>query len=269
MSLFETIEFETGIGNKATIRITPSPSGSLLVWPVDPTTAVAARETLYRAAVERGTQLGCNIAQILLPDDFANHGDSLERVGFRRLTSIVHMRCNFAEIADQRKPESRNRVADIDWLDCTSGNHELLASVLFDTYPGSLDLPEIHDWRTPDEVLEGHRAQGTEGFHDWSTMNCDGEPAGVLMLAADRETAELEIAYLGLKPQFRGRGLGNELMSRIAKRRVECSPWNCKTVVVNLDRRNSPALNLYARWNLQSVAEHSLHIARIKPRSDS
>ena len=76
----------------------------------------------------------------------------------------------------------------------------------------SLDMPELEGIRSLDDVLVGHRASGRFVPEYWLLGRLPGEPeAMAVMLLSGRSFARSswEVAYLGLTPAARGRGLGH------------------------------------------------------------
>lgn len=77
-------------------------------------------------------------------------------------------------------------------------------------------------------------------------MLVDGEPAGRLYV--DRPPGELRVMDVALLPEFRGRGVGTELLRRVLAEGAATA----RPVTIHVERLN-PARRLYAR--LGFVAE--------------
>lgn len=86
----------------------------------------------------------------------------------------------------------------------------------------------------------------------------DGEPAGRLIVA--RWPEELRVVDIALLPQFRGRGVGEELMRSLLdeadQRGVKAS--------IHVERFN-PAQHLYTRLGFRMVAETGVYLLLERP----
>lgn len=237
-----------------------SAGGSLLVWPALFWSDPARLAEAFRAALDAGPRAGMKFAQLLLPEADADQAPAAIEAGFQRLTQIVRMQAYVFAVLRNASPHSPLPEATLQWRECAFESADTLKETLAKTYIGSLDLPEIHHWRTLDETLESHRSQSEAGPADWWILAVESRPAGVLLLAGDRETPTLEIAYVGLVPECRGQGLGNLLIRQAADR---ARALGFETISVNLDVRNAPAQRLYSRWRFDEIGRYELLIARM------
>ncbi len=129
----------------------------------------------------------------------------------------------------------------------------LFARAIERSYVGSLDCPRMVGLRTADEALRSHRDSGEhrpEWWHVLLQRREAGEvPVGVLLLAGVGRNAAggLELVYIGLAPEARGRGLG-DLLLRVALHAA--SQTEGAAVTLAADEANAPALALYRRHGL-------------------
>lgn len=230
--------------------------GAYLVRPRLEATAPAVLEAHYREELSAAQRSGRKVALLLLPMDEPAQIAAAERAGFEFLTTIVQLRTatthSFASTRAVDRPQTLPKEMSVR---CAASDDEIW-SVLNATYLDSLDCPEVHDWRTPEEVLATHRAQGDGSFHDWSVVQIEGAVVAIVLLAGHRGENALEIAYLGTVPGWRGRGLGDALMQHVFR---QASAAGFPSVFVNADMRNEPALKLYARWGFSAMHELALH----------
>jgi ribosomal protein S18 acetylase RimI-like enzyme len=87
-----------------------------------------------------------------------------------------------------------------------------------------------------------------------------GKAMGCLLLGEIPARRCLELVYLGLVPEARGRGLGRILMQRvlgIASRR------HFEVTTLAVDAANVPAVGLYRRCGYVSVAQRIAMIRRL------
>jgi ribosomal protein S18 acetylase RimI-like enzyme len=86
----------------------------------------------------------------------------------------------------------------------------------------------------------------------------DGEPAGRLIVA--RWAEELRIVDIALLPEYRGRGIGGELMRRL----IEEADERGVKASIHVERFN-PAQHLYARLGFHPVSETGVYLLLERP----
>ena len=140
------------------------------------------------------------------------------------------------------------------WLTYASANHALFRGTIARSYVQSLDCPALNGRRNMDDVIAGHQASGEFDARLWRLLcvppliaGDDPEPLGVLLLARVPQAQVLELVYLGLTPEARGRRLG-DLLVRQAIASVNDSGMARLSLAV--DAKNAPALRLYYRHGL-------------------
>ena len=141
--------------------------------------------------------------------------------------------------------------ADFRWVNYSAATHDLFARMIADSYLQSMDCPALNGLRGMEDVLEGHKASGLFNPKHWFLM-CEGDrPLGVLILASTGSQNELmELVYLGLHPEARGKKLG-EIMMRQAMAIVAAEKHERLSLAV--DAQNLPALKLYYRHGMDRV----------------
>lgn len=214
------------------------PGATALVWP--PQTVQTASQKFIEdqliAQVRAFLQhRRVKIAQALLPSLDVHLGRSLVRNGFSHLTSLAFLRHDLAEAGEDAS--SAHRFVAFGSLDKT----QFLAT-LVRTYEGTRDCPEINGIRTPEEILEGHLAQGKHDPSRWWLVVEGDVPVGVLLLTEIPEWNGFDLSYLGIVPQARRRGLGRELTRKAI---YESARQGMKQLTVSVDARNQPAWDLY------------------------
>jgi ribosomal protein S18 acetylase RimI-like enzyme len=142
----------------------------------------------------------------------------------------------------------------------SAGTHELFKRTIQESYRDTLDCPALSGLRDMEDVIAGHQAVGPFDPQLWSLVMEHHRPLGVMLLADVVARNALELVYLGLVPEARGRGLGRALMNRvlaIAARRgfalASCA----------VDAANEPAAKLYRRCGFTRVAERLALIKRL------
>ena len=109
---------------------------------------------------------------------------------------------------------------------------------------------------TADELLAGFSAP-TAGEHFELVYHAD-EPIGVVISANGSEPDTVELAYLGVVPSARGRGIGTELLAG-ALRAIHSA--RIPVVTVSVDARNEPALRLYRRHGFTETGQSEVWLA--------
>jgi ribosomal protein S18 acetylase RimI-like enzyme len=113
---------------------------------------------------------------------------------------------------------------------------------LLATYEGTLDCPELNGLRTPDEVMAGYLADTTDPRRWWLALDADGASVGVLLLADGAGPESWDVAYVGVVPGARGRGVGRALVLHAV---AEAKAANRRKLGLAVDARNAPAIRLY------------------------
>ncbi|NIP87151.1 MAG: GNAT family N-acetyltransferase [Planctomycetales bacterium] len=127
--------------------------------------------------------------------------------------------------------------------------------VLLQTYEGSLDCPLLNGRRAVEDILAGYRAVGAYADPLWLLIQFAGRYIGCLILTDHPADDQLELIYLGIVPEFRGRGFGlaatrhaQGLTRRAGRSRL----------ILAVDSTNGPAQAIYGRagficWDRRQV----------------
>lgn len=254
-------------GKLAGAMLTQSLAGrAAAVWPPEIDSAWGRRtlaRRLIQAALEDLRSRGFRVAQALLDDETARSlvGD-LEKGGLPRVTDLVYLeRLTGVPIA---VPET---APVLEWESFGPGNEAEFRSVLARTYDGSLDMPELEGVRSLDDVMSGHKAAGRFNPTRWQLGRVAGEPrASALLLLADQPDRDAwEVAYLGLTPEARGRGLGRSVLNRA----VELTRPHRPRLELAVDTRNEPAVRLYRACGFSPFDRRGVYLAVLEPECDS
>lgn len=179
---------------------------------------------------------GVTLAQALpAQQDLGDH-ERLARAGFQHLSDLLYLLCPDTSLP-RELPTSVLRFESYD-----DANDARLRSVIERTYEGSLDCPELDGLREMNDVLAGYRATGVYSPERWLIATRDGRDVGCLLLADDPALGHVELVYMGIVPEARGRGLGLQL--------VRHGQWltgaaGRPRMVVSVDAANAPAIDMY------------------------
>lgn len=185
-----------------------------------------------------------HLAQFLLdPDDRAMR-ELYAGCGFDMLAELLYLQRTVRRAPAVRLPEGfalHPYAPEI---------HAEFGEAITGSYENSLDCPALNGRRNIDDVLDGHKATGQFEPDLWHLLTESGEPRGVLILSPTVNGDSVELVYLGLVPQARGRGLGDALM-HLAMRCVQ--ETGRSELALAVDGQNQPALKLYYRHGLQRI----------------
>ena len=216
-------------------------------------TAVA----LVRAALDDLRGRGFRIAQALLDESAPGEGAAdLVGGGMPHVTDLLYL-----EGATARPVAVPPGLPPIDWKAFGPETDPEFRAALQATYADSLDMPELEGLRSLDDILDSQRAGGRFSPDRWRLGRVRGEPgaAAVLLLAALPERDAWEVAYLGLTPEARGRGLGRAV---VAEAMALARPHAARLELA-VDLRNHPANRLYRAAGLHPFDRRAVHLAAL------
>jgi mycothiol synthase len=218
----------------------PVPGAGALIWP--PTVAAGEarhdkQDVLVRHACAWLGEKGARLAQCLLGDDETAQAVPLLRNGFAHVTGLTYMRHDLRA----RESEAVLPLPQLSFIPYNPAQPHEFHATLTQTYEGTLDCPEVNGVRTVEEVIQGHQAQGHFDPSRWWLVRLSGQPAGVLLLM-ELFADEWEVAYVGIVPASRRRGVGRHILRHgLAQARA----GGAATVTLSVDDRNLPARALY------------------------
>lgn len=234
---------------------TTAAGASGLIWPpqVVPGTSQAAaiEDALVRQASEWLRQRGARLAQALLHPDEASLAASLERNGFDHITRLWYLRNGLEWTA------ALPRFDRLEFLPYAA-EPDRFEQTLLRTYEESRDCPEVTGVRTIEEIIAGHRAQGSGTPGHWWLAKGGGQPVGVLLLAEMAEWNGWDLSYLGIVPEARQGGFGREL---VAKAIVEARMAEIAQLTLSVDGRNLPAWKLYRSMGFEPYDQREVFLA--------
>lgn len=176
---------------------------------------------------------GVKVCQAFSTTDEMHLMAPLARHNFRKTTQLVTLRCAIGgeTISNSLTFES---ISPPFTAPCRA--------MFLSTHEGTLDCPELNLGRAPEELLAEFIEMGPDTT--WYVARRDELPMGVAILTTCVAESEAELAYLGIAPGLRGRGLGRELLEFA---RAEAARLGASSLAVSVDERNWPALKLYRR----------------------
>jgi ribosomal protein S18 acetylase RimI-like enzyme len=230
---------------------------TMLLWPPRSTellTASLGREvhlSLMHKMRWLARRQHVRLVQALLEDADRDLAPLYLANGFTKLTRLVYL---------QRKLDARPIAAPLPAVDFVSYADDLrldFLDVMARSYIGSLDCPEMNGVRLPDEVFESHKAQGEFNPKRWLLAKTAGAWVGCLFLAGLNNLNALEVAYVGVVPEFRSRGLGRELVRQALREGIAAS---VDFITLAVDARNAPARHVYRQEGFETWDERDAYV---------
>jgi len=187
--------------------------GVALVWPPVISCQADDVESVERGLMQRLCQemdeIGTKFAQCLLAPDDAVESTLLERHGFEHATDMFFLARTLTASDREMGPIAN----DLDHQIYDESMTRELGSIIERTYIGSLDCPFFNDTRTGQDAIASHRLSGCFDPAGWRIYRRGSENIGVLMMNEHPDQDAIELVYFGILPEFRGQGLGREVLT--------------------------------------------------------
>jgi ribosomal protein S18 acetylase RimI-like enzyme len=234
----------------------PLPGASGLVW-LPQAINDPGREELEDGLVVHALawlrRRGAKMAQALVPPEESHLAGPLLRNGLRLITGLWYMRHHLDGL-----PDGPARGARLRYRTYKDGDQDVFHQTLLRSYEKTLDCPELNGVRELDEIIEGHKAQGRHDPGRWWLAREAGRPVGVLLLTEMPEWDGWDLAYVGVVPEARGRGLGRELTRKAL---TEARAAGATQVTLAVDARNRPAWDLYRGLGFTPYDRREVYLA--------
>ena len=220
----------------------------------------ALAAALIRNALDDLRARGFKIAQALVDASAPRTAAAdLTRGGLPQITALTYMHRDTARPMGLGRVLDRPRAPSFGWRAYGPATEVEFREVLQATYVESLDMPELEGIRSLDDVMASHRAAGRFDPSRWRVGTLPGEPgaAAVMLLSEVPDRPAWEVAYLGLTPPARGRGLGRVALSYA----LDLARPVVSRLELAVDDRNHPARHLYDRTGFLPFDRRMVHLA--------
>lgn len=215
-----------------------------------PAVADATEREMLAAACRVADNAGLSICQLLSDDEADPALPAAVAAGFRRVARLRYV----AARPPKRPPESPPTVS---FTPSESLRASAFRALVESTYRDSLDCPALDGLRRVEDTLAGYRAIGRHDPRHWLVARdaSTAEPVGVLLLAEHPTSNQLELVYVGVAPEARGRRLGAAMLTHTTR---VAHALGVDEIVAAVDEANAPALRMYDRagyrgWTARAV----------------
>lgn len=224
--------------------------------------------------------LPMNMAQLWLPKAEGAHARALLHTAYGWVTNQPVRLCHLALSPQAAETEAlllehgMQRLANLEHL--TGSSHRRLAmkearplslqplgafsqtqqlALLAAVGHDSLDSRPLRDVLSVQELLTGFYQQDSQAPKHWYAVNYQGAVAGVLLLAPRPSLGRWELMLMGLTPEWRGIGLGRELLNSALALAQQAG---VQEVMLAVDKINLPARQLYLQAGFVCYAQQRL-----------
>ena len=199
---------------------------------------------LLSAAIGWARQQGLRVVKTVLEGNDLQTAALLKENGFPKVASLHYMSVSTQTVLKAPVADALASFVHVEDL-----APERLEIVFGQVEKNSLDCPEFQGMLTTQEALQGFYRQDVHAPAHWYLARCEGEDAGILLLAPHPESTNWELMYMGLVPAWRGRGLGIQMVNEALHRAREAG---MEEVILAVDERNTPARRLYEQFGFRS-----------------
>ncbi|MEO6435109.1 MAG: GNAT family N-acetyltransferase [Tepidisphaeraceae bacterium] len=209
---------------------------------------------LIERTLEHSRGRAVDLAQVLLDPADEAAAQTYQSCGFVPLAELIYLEREVHRASIVPLPPT------FTWETYSDANHADFARTVMATYAGSLDCPRLNGRRGIEDVLAGHKAAGEFDPKLWFLLhevktatagdrNTGDRSAGtgVLLMSRSTRSDAVELVYLGLTPEQRGKHLGDAMMRHAV---ASAAAIGSRRLSLAVDSNNAPALRLYRRHGM-------------------
>ena len=198
---------------------------------------------LQQAAHDLSTEGSVALLQALPRPSESIRRRALEAGGFQRLATLEYMeRPNSVQAPTHELP------AGFTLRPWHTHERTMMIALLQRTFVNTLDCPGLAAMRTGDDILDGHLHAGDSDTRLWRVIWHHETAVGAVLLSPCALTDSVDLVYLGLAPEVRGKGVA---LAALQHALHEASALPHRLVQLAVDTRNAPAVTLYQRAGFQ------------------
>ena len=188
-----------------------SPGHTMLLFTPQVLFAQTSEQAVARLCDEMCTHYGSRgvqLAQMLIDPEHRPIIDLYRNAGFDELAELVYLQ----RTVKLRRFEPPDLPANLTLSTYSPETHAHFAQVIQRSYESSQDCPALNGLREMNDVIAGHQATGDFDPKIWWVVYENSRPLAVLLLSRLPHNQTIELVYLGLIPEARGRGIADLLM---------------------------------------------------------
>ena len=219
---------------------------------------------LMRAIALFLDQQQVTLAQFLVTDDSDVDPEVLAAGDFKKLVRLAYLTVD-VDSSLTVEPLTVETSSPLTFQPNANAQPDRLGKLLFRTYEGSQDCPQLNGVRSADEVLAGYRQQGTFADERWFFVQSEDREVGALILTEHADTKNWELVYMGLVPEARGNGWGRAILDFA---RLQAGHGGAERLVLAVDEANSHAMTMYQRAGMKVWDRRTVY-ARLRPTNAS
>ena len=214
---------------------------------------IEVAKELFDAAFQQGAELVQAISPLIASRHSIESGtgfvspdplrdEVLQASGMLPIAKLVQMEAfGLQSTLRPTIPQSALECGQLDFVPHYHVPANRWSQLIESTYVETRDVPELNGHRKIESTLEGY-ASNTTGVPDtWWVIQCKGVDIGCLLLTRTANRC-CELTYLGLAPQWRGKGLSKVIMNYVLDWALEN---RMDGITLAVDLRNTPAIGLY------------------------
>lgn len=247
-----------GAGRTSIVFLSEPPRSGEIGTPIEAAADRAA--CLLAACTHLKTRLGdsVQVAQALPEPRDTWAIDAFIQAGFTRVGDLQYLRRAWRSQLGVGHPAIEPELQILPLSSVPESEHiPLLLAALESSYIDTLDCPELCGLRITRDILDSHLATGTFVPELWWAVLKDGRPLGCMLFSPIAGQRAVELVYLGLAPELRGKGLSTRLLS-MGITQVKAHPmlqFGFEEFTCAVDTRNVPARKVYERAGFSSFSE--------------
>jgi ribosomal protein S18 acetylase RimI-like enzyme len=215
---------------------------------------------VVEGACEFHRKRGVHLAQLLIDPAEMPLRLAYVQAGFTYLAELIYLQREVRKV-----PSIPPMPPSLELTNYSAQAHDLFLRTIARSYEQSLDCPGLSGLREMEDVVLGHKAAGEFDPSLWFVLTENREPRGVLLLSLATHANALELVYLGLTPEARGKGFGEVLMKLALLSVVR---HNRAELTLAVDSRNVPATRLYFRHGMRRMGSRAAMIRNLARESD-
>ena len=218
-----------------------------VVWLPDQTSSAALGLMEALAGFLEANQI--TLAQLLVGASGVVSAELLAAGEFQMLAKLAYLAADCCFFPTEQ-PTSQLQFQP----DAGSDPHRL-GELLLRTYEGSQDCPQLNGVRNTEDTLEGYREQGEFAPERWFFVQHEQQDVGALILTAHTDAGNWELVYMGLVPEARGNGFGQQILNFAL---WQAGLGGAERLVLAVDEANQYAREMYERagfvaWDYRTV----------------